>query len=211
MSDLIPSIPRPEAAVSVNELMSDDPSFLPRVQLLAATSKLAADAPELIGQFVFVKGSGHESLGKSFNAAVLTYRPKAMTFEPEVQEFFDTESPEFKDIKERSDARDSGCVWGIEYLLYVEGKGLATYYLSSKSARMNAVEPLYDRLEKFATISAEKVQNKKSQTWSVPKVTDCSTPFDIGEKETAVAQAQKFLNPPEPQAAVAADTEERER
>lgn len=182
--------------------------FLPRVQLFGSNSAAVKDEKIGQGRFGFVKGDDIVDLGKAVNVLPLSYRFKAMDISDRenIINVHDPDSEEFQRIKASSDEQDSGCMWGVEYLIWVPEVGeFATIFLNSKSSRREA-KPLRGMLGKGTTIESRLIKTSK-YSWHAPKVVACSTPFEPPEEEAMTKEIEKFNNPKDDSKEVVSDDE----
>jgi hypothetical protein len=151
-----------------------------------------------MGTYGLVTGKNITQLGNEVDVLVISWRPTAidMRGEETVTSSHDPNDPAFKDIANRADNEsDSGCAYGVEFLIYVPAaKKFATYLMGSKSARREA-PALKGKMSSAATLKVDLASNKRYK-WHVPVVTACSTPFDIPALEELKEKAETFNNPP---------------
>lgn len=105
---------------------------------------------------------------------------------------------EFKRIQIQSDVKDSGCFFGIEFLLWLpDQKMFATYFMAGKTNRRAApdLKNLW-QMKQRATIKSQYIKTE-SFSWHGPVITICSTPFDMPNSEQMLEKATKFANPKE--------------
>jgi hypothetical protein len=172
-------------------------SFLARIQLFGANSDAVKEEKIGQGRFGLVRSKDDvEDLGKNLDCLPLAWRLKAMQIvDGEVFSNFDHQSDEFKRIQAESEEQDSGCMYGVEFLLWLPELGVyVTYFLSSKSSRREA-KPLRGLIGKGATIEAKLVKTKR-YSWHAPKVVACSTPFsELPDPNKMKEELAKFNNP----------------
>ena len=131
---------------------------------------------------------------------------------------YDEGSDTFKDIAARSTEQDSGCMWGVSFLVYERSTGgFYEVYFGNKSFRPESKKvypflPLsqadIDRLTAAGedtngmephgprplTLKTKQVKNQKG-SWYVPVAVKCSTPFtNVPPTATIVAEITKFLS-----------------
>lgn len=170
-------------------------SFLPRLQLMTANSEKCKSGDFPTNNYALVRDQEYGDLGKSVDVLVIAWRPKAMSIGDAIVSSHDPNSDQFKDIQERAEQPNSGCMWGYEFLMWVPSrKAFVAFYCGSKSARREAPH-IKARMGKAATLSSKKVEKGKF-TWFTAKVSDCSTPFEMPAKEKFLAEVEKFNNPP---------------
>lgn len=170
--------------------------YLPRLQLMTANSKKCKKGEFPINHYALVKGQDFIDLGETIDIAILAWRPKAIDMGEIVITCHDPKNDEFIRIQEQSKVKNSGCMFGPEYLVYVPDQNeYATLFLGTKSARRMSpgVKAL---MHKPATMKSQLIDNKKFE-WFAPAVTACSTPFDTPSIEEIREYIEKFENPPE--------------
>lgn len=171
-------------------------TYLPRIQLYASSSE--AVKQEKIGQGRFgvsVTKDSVEDLGKAFDAIPLSYRFKAVQFTgDEIIASYDPQSEIFKSIQAQSDTEDSGCMFGIEFMLWLtDSSKFVTYHLSSKSARREA-KPLRSMLGQAVTIEVELKKGKK-YSYHIPKVMKCSSAVsNLPDPALMKVELERFKN-----------------
>ena len=175
--------------------------FLPRIQMMAGSSGLVTEGKATVGHYMFIRTKEDVAdLDVEFDALICAMRLKAMRIDDEVMSFYDASSDTFKKIWAESKIKDSGCLAGPEFLLYIpDQQSFATFYMASKSAARVAptVRSYIDGGQPNpATFGASLVKTKK-YSWHVPTVKDCSTPFTPPTQEDFIEQLDKFQNPEE--------------
>jgi hypothetical protein len=192
------------------DIVASGSGFLPRVQLFGGSSGPCKEGKIGIGRFGLVpnKDTIHD-LTQQFDCLVIAWRPKAMRIGGgTVHVVYNPQSEDFKKIQNEADVQDSGCMFGPEFLLVINGK-FCTLFMSSKTMRREAPN-LRTLVGGAATIAARLIKTQR-YTWHGPAVSKCSTPLtNLPTVEEIKEQAQKFGNPPE-QDVEAADAEDRTR
>ena len=171
--------------------------YLPRVQLMTAMSKKCKNGSFPLNHWAFVKDQEFVDLGETVDLAILAWRPKAIDTGDVVISCYDPAHDEFIRIKKSAPTKDSGCMYGPEFLVYIpDHNEYATMFMGTKSSRRVApgVKAL---LHKAATMKSHEINGKKHD-WFAPSVTACSTPFDTPPIEELKSFVEKFNNPPEP-------------
>jgi hypothetical protein len=208
---------------SIFETLATTATWLPRIMLYQSGSDAVKQKKATMGEWGVVKGQSIIGLGEEFDCAIVAWQPKAMRIigdtiisvnetpivEKDGKKMIDP-TCEFAKIMAESDAKDSGCLWGQEFLLYVpQIEGFATLYMSTKTMRREApnVKAL---MGKAATFKVQYIEGKGKNkfTWYGPVVTMCSTQFDVPSPEEFTAAADKFLNPPKSDVEVVEETAE---
>jgi len=145
-------------------------------------------------------------LGESVDVLVVAYRTKAMEFNQADNTVFTVFDPkldekgqptgEFKRIMDKSELADSGCMFGLEYLIWLpQLEKFATLFMGTKSNRRTAPQ-LNDRLLKGATLKSKLIETKK-YTWTAIDVFECSQISPMPTEAEVTEQYNKFINPKE--------------
>jgi hypothetical protein len=167
--------------------------FLPRVNLYSARSKIVQRELFTANHWGIVTGKDKlDDLGENFHAVPLAYRPMALDLrEAKAVVYFDPNSPKFKECTEESLKKDSKCMSGIQFLLYVQGHGLATYYAASKSAKMLApnIRKLTNQFVTFGSVTVESGQ----WIFRAPTIAVSNVQFDLPMDEVLAKRAE-FIN-----------------
>lgn len=187
--------------------------WLPYVTLMGGNSLEVKRGEFPIGHFCLKKNKKMIDLGKEFIMYLLSWRPKAMTFEPKVLSFFDVESDDFKAVVNRADTvKNPGCGYGPEYLVWLpEVKELATYYLSSKTGRNES--PNIQAVLKSTRLCKQKshlIETEK-YSWHGPQTLACDLEIPLPPIELVKEQLDKFNNPPAAVEEVAEEAESDSR
>jgi len=188
--------------------------YLPRIQLMTSQSTKCKKKEFPIDHYALVQGQNFIDLGESVDVLVIAWRPKAIEIGDEIISVFDPKDTEFERIQLQSDVKDSGCMFGPEYLMWVPTqKQFATFFMGSKSSRRESpsVKAL---LKNAATLKSHLIETKK-YSWQSPIATPCSTPFDMPGADDLIKQVTKFNNPPKQEIEkideATADSQERDR
>jgi hypothetical protein len=193
--------------------------FLGRLQLY---TKGTAVNKRLIGPGEFGIPEGEDTitvLGDVIDVLPITRRPKAidMSDKEAILTSYDANSDLFKDIAARSSGQDSGCMYGISFLVIERTTGqLLEFFCGTKSTRPEAgkIAPFLplsqadidrkaaaghdvSKMEPHGPLPMtmkSKLVEKGTYSWHVPVVLPCSTPFTKLPKEADIyAEAAKFV------------------
>lgn len=184
--------------------------FLPRIQVMGGNNEIVKEGKFPIGHFALVTGKSMDDLTAEFNAVVLSWRPKAMQFQPEVISYYDPNNDDFKKVQERADnVPQSGCGYGPEYLLYLpDFDKFATFFCANITAR-NEAPNIHTFMHKACTFCTELIKSKK-YSWHGPRVKKCDQEIKLPAQEMLLEQINKFNNPPVTEVEiVSAETRER--
>lgn len=187
-----------------DDASEESSSFLPRIQLFTGRSDAVGEGRIGVNHWGMVDGDETIDLGVAVDIGVLTGRHKAMCVKGDVVSSHDPESELFKDLVVRSGQKNSGCMYGPDFLVYVPSVDkFASLFMGSKTARREAkkFKPL---MGKPATLKSKLIDPPKSEfKWQGPVVLPCDKAFDV--PETVQSEIEKFLNPPEDSVEMAAD------
>lgn len=190
-----------------DSLTSNVNRFLQRLQLFGSKSDACTEQRIGIGHWGLVNDDVITDLGEETEVAVLAFRAKALDTNADViVNEHDPHSETFAAIRERSYVKDSGCMYGPEFLMYVPSQDVfATYFASSKTARREAkkFQPL---MGKAATLKVKLIDPPASKyKWHGPVVLPCSSPLSVPDIKIMQAEIEKFMNPPKQDVEVASD------
>jgi len=173
------------------------PAWLPRLQLMSSNSEKCKKGEFPVNHYALVVGQTFNDLGTEVDALNLAWRPRAMDLSGDnIVTVYDPKSKEFQDIVARSAEQNSGCMYGVEFLLYIpSAKTFAGFFMGSKTAR-NEAPNVKAKMHEPITLKHQIIENKR-YSWAGPIVVSCTTPFEIPPKELILAEVHKFQNPPE--------------
>lgn len=189
-------------------------SFLPYISLYGGNSNACKEGLIGIGRYGLVRQKDKiEDLTAEFNVLALAWRFKAMSIgEGGIISQYNPKSEAFLAIKEKSEIKDSGCMYGVEFLFWVPelpARCFATFYCNSKTSRREAQNirpfcPAPADPQKGTeahgplpmTLKTQLIKTEKYK-WHGPVATQCSTQFALPTTEEMIEQATKFANPKE--------------
>ncbi|NJL71394.1 MAG: hypothetical protein HC888_07145 [Candidatus Competibacteraceae bacterium] len=193
---------REEAALAV----ASTSKFFPRVQVYSGKSGAVNEGLIGVGHFG-IKAAGEEDildLGKEFDALICAGKPKAMRINGDtILTYFEPESDEYKKIIDESDIKDSGCMYGPEYLLWTPGDQFFTFFMSSKTLRKDS-KSVHSRLRKAAHFETRLIK-ANNYTWHGTTCRDCTGFPALPDREELDENIAKFMNEKSSQVEKAAD------
>lgn len=210
-------VPQNVSEQQIQELASAN-DYFKRLQLMGSNSAAAKEGIIGMGNYALVTDKENmKDIGKEIDVLVCAMRFKALEIaEDGVITIFDPNDSEFARIRERSSDKDSGCMCGLEFLLWLPSEeDFSTFFMASKSQRRIAPQ-LRAKINEAenkpgpATLKVKLAKNTK-YSWHVPTVHDCSTPFNLPTTEDLVKSVDKFLNPPKNEVETVDDEEGTER
>jgi hypothetical protein len=183
------------------DIVSKAGGYLPRVQLFGGNSDAVKEGKIPMAHYGLVRGKDQiEDLGPVVNLIPISWRSKAMRLlEGNVRSVFNPNNPEFRAIMEESEEKDSKCLFGPEYLVWLlDQKIFATFLMGSKTSRRESrnLKPL---LGKAATLKIKLVSNKNYK-WHSPMILPYSMPVtkdSLPPDDKIREEADKFNNPEE--------------
>ncbi len=192
--------------------------YLPYLQLFGSKSDACAEGKIGIGRYGLVKDKQITDIGPEVDLVIVSWRPKAVQtgddfivdYHPEMNEEGEITNATFKRIADLSNVRDSGCMYGPEFLLFIPvADTFATYHMNSKTGRREArnMQPL---VGKAATLKNHLIEQGKYK-WHGPIVIPCSSPLELPSDEEIREQYAKFQNPPRNELEAVSDTDDKER
>ena len=194
---LIPITPSKMSDEEFSQL-SSSVKFLPRVQLFTDNSKLCKQKKFPTGHYgLMVSKDKAIDMDEQFDCLPINVRGKAldMRVKPPVS-VFDPQSEQFQVIKAASAVKNSSCMFGAEYLIWLPKlKRFATFYFGTPTMRRSSAE--FKELIGYATTcSIEWIPSEEYGGWHGPVITECTTPLEsIPSDSVRVEQEQLFLNP----------------
>jgi len=187
--------------------------YLQRLQLFGSKTDACTEGRIGIGRWGLVNDDVITDLGEEVDLVILAYRAKALDTGGEtIITDFDARSETFLKIRAQSYVRDSGCMFGPEFLVFIPSVELfATYFASSKTARRESkkMKPL---IGCAAIFKAKLIDPPNSKwKWHGPVVLPNSAPMELPDMEIIQAEVKKFKNPPVNDVEVVKDGEETGR
>lgn len=171
--------------------------FLPRVQLYGSKSGACTEGKIPIAHYGLTRDKDQiDDLGEQVEIVVLAGRVKAMEINKDgVLVNYDPKSDEYARIAAASDEKDSGCMFGPEYLIYVpKAQTFATFYMASKTARRVSPDVL-TRMHKAAVLSAKLIKTDK-YSWHGPVCKPLDVPtFEVPPVDEIQKHITTFLSP----------------
>lgn len=195
------AIPQVESSVDqsmeVFNEMAKSSDYLPRLQLLTGNSGLAQSGEGKPGEYVVVTNkTSNKLLGVSVVCWPLGYRHKALNTGGETPiASFDVKSPVYAKIRALSAVKDSGCMYGPEFLLFIPEAGFCTYHMSSKTARNVSPSVQAILLNRKPMVLTSKSITKGRFKWHGPEANESSVFPEQPDGTKLLTQLQKFLNP----------------
>ena len=193
--------------------------YFKRLQLMSSNSEAVKEGKIPMGHYAFVTDKETmKDLGNEIDILVCGMRLKAMqiTDDNDVINVYDLKDPDFERIRTLSGEKDSGCLCGLDFLIWLPTEQeFVTFYMASKSAKREAPS-LRSRMDESAnkpgpaTLTVKLAKNKK-YSWHVTVVQDCTVEFNLPSTEQFISALGKFQNPPKPESEVVVEESDRAR
>jgi len=177
------NVPAPLATEADFDTMASSTGFR-RIQLFGSSSKEVKSEQVPVGVFGLVDGQEIKVLGKTFDCLVLDWRPKAMRTEPVMEISYDVKSDAFKAMQAEAQVKNSNCMCGIEYLLYLPKDGFVPYYLGNKSS-MYIAKAMKALIGKVATLKVIYMKDADFP-YHAPNATACAVPMENLHSQDAI-------------------------
>ena len=178
------------------DTLSTQSKWTPRLQLCGASTNFVKKSIVGMGNYAIVKGKDDvDDLGNSVDCIPLAWRPKVFDSN-DVVSSYNPESAKFIEIQEKAGQKDSGCMYGPEFLLYLPDTDIfVTFFCSNATSRREASN-IRSLIGQPATIKSKFIEKDK-YSWHGPLITKCSTPFNIPDDDRVSSEVNTFINPQE--------------
>ena len=197
-------------------------SYLPYISLYGGNSNAAKQGLINIGHYGLVRQKDKiEDLTKEFDCIPLSWRFKAMQIlDGNIISQYNPKTPAFITIQEKAAIKDSGCMYGIEFMFWVPNlpaRCFASFYCNSKTSRREA--PNIRTFCPFSGSQTEKPRGPMPMTlksnliktdkfmWHGPVATPCSTNLGLPDFDEMMEQVNKFTNPKDSEVEVVSTTD----
>ena len=198
----------PDGAVAAHDDSDFDAAtqsqkYLPRLKLMTAASKQCKDGDFPINMFALIRDQDHQEVGASLDGFVCAWRPKALDMSgSEVITVYDLKKDsdgkptgEYLRIQLKSEEKDSMCMVGPEFLVWIPEVGVfATYFMGSKTARRES-KNVKGRMHMAVTLTSQKIETKSGYTYFSDKCTACSQPLTEPDQDKFAEVLKDFNNP----------------
>lgn len=184
--------------------------YLPRLQLMTSNSEMVKDDKFPMNHYALVRDQNYADLGKEVDVLLIEWRPKAIEIDEQILAVYDPDDAEFVRIQAESAKKDTGCMYGPEFLIWVpKAEEFATFFMGSKSSRREATS-VRALLKKAGTLKSKKISTSQ-YTWYSPVIEKCASVFDVPGKDAILEQWEKFTNPPKSEVEKAPDKEDKDK
>lgn len=188
--------------------------YLPALRIFGSESAIVKEGKFPMGHWgLYFSADKIVDLSESVDVLVIAWRARAsiMMSDDQPINYFNPESDNFNNIKEKSKAGEQGYLAGLEYFLYIPSvKKYALLFCGNKTLRRESSN-IKAFTGKAATLKIKLIKSKK-YTWHGCETLACDAPFDIpsGEDIKEVYDS-KFANAQDSDVDIAEESEERAR
>jgi hypothetical protein len=191
------------------ELASSGGKYLPYISYMTAAAEKCKSGEFPINTYALVINGNFTDIGKEIDVIVCDWRSKAMQTKPAILVIHDVNDKRFKETMDLSEVKDSGAMYGIEFLLYVPKlKKFVTLFCSSKTSRKEA-PVIRGFMFKGATLGGKQIETAQYKYWSLTAKA-CNAALEVPEQAELEKQIASFRTPPAaPEAAEPASTRDR--
>ncbi len=135
-------------------------------------------------------------LGSEVSVIPINWRPLALSFGDEIINVYDRSDPLFAEIQAKSEEKDSDCVFGPQFLIWLPTeREFVLYHMNSKTSRGEAPKVL-KLIGKHATAKAKYIETK-SYSWHGPQfIPNPLPPVALPDNDKLLQEVEKFRNPP---------------
>ena len=208
----------PQNDVELFNAIKSSQAYLPRLQLMTASSDPVKEAKFPANHYARVLDSEFRDLGADLDITVLAFRAFALDTAGEVTiACYDAKVVDSKPtgeylriMKEADKPGMNGHLYGPQFLVWVPSvKEFMTYFMASPTAR-RASSQVMAQLEKPATVGSALIDNGKNK-WFGPTCQACSTPMGAPDEAEFARQLEAFRNPVVSEVEVAPEAAEGDR
>ena len=223
MTELIPaevfaSVPSTQVNPDSFDEVATATDYLQRLQLISKGKYVDSRQAQGGDYAVIIDSDTCKVIGDTVDLLVIARRHKAidMSDTNSILVTYDPASDLYNDIRAKSSEKDSGCQYGVEFLVAERSTAkLYGFFFGTKSLRrvlqtMYAYMPLSaDDIKRRGlkdvephgpipvTLTSKNVR-QKTYSWFVPEFQDCSTPFSeeqLPPPDGIRVELERFLNP----------------
>lgn len=173
-------------------------NFLPRLALYGGSTSAVKSGQFPMNHWGLVEQKDEIiDLGKEVEIIPLAVRFKALSTNGEVLSYYNPSTDTFNKVKELSKVKDSGCMAGVEFLLWLTEHGkFCTYFCYNVSSKQEAGK-IRALINAAGVLSSKFVPNKNEpkKSFQAPVCNKSSTPpASVPTAEQANSEVDKFVN-----------------
>lgn len=180
------------------EALTKSSDFLPQVRVYGSESTIVKRGQFPMGHFgLYFSSERIVDLGTQFDCIVVAYRPRTSIVSGEQPvSFYDVNSKEFNEMKDRALSREQGYLAGLEYLVWLpEVKKFGLFFMGNPTLRRESAN-VQANVGKAITLRIKLIETKQ-YTWHGAQAFTCNgDAMELPDMEKLKAEVEKFKNPP---------------
>lgn len=184
--------------------------FLPTLKLYNASAN--AVKKKLVQMAHYGLASNKDTikdLGESLDIIPITHRYKAVEkVGDKYLSYYNPDSDNYNRTKEKSKDKKSGCLAGIEFLVWIPSVEKFALWYAANTSTLSIAKEIRALYLKPATLKANYIETK-DYSWHAPVITVCSTQLNVPSDSDLTAELTKFRNPKEAEVEVDNEGESR--
>lgn len=186
--------------------------YLPALRVYGSSSTIVKQNKFPNGHFgLYFTADKVVDLGEQIDVLVIAYRPRASIMMSDEQpiNYFDPESENFIEVKNRGKAKEQGYMFGLEYLLWIPSvEQYALFFMGNPTLRRESSN-VKGHVGKAATLKIKFIPSKKYGGWHGCETLGCDAPFDVPSGEEIKSTYDRyFANPVDTEVNLDSSTEE---
>jgi hypothetical protein len=182
--------------------------FLPQVRVYGSESSIVKEQKFPMGHLgLYVSADNIIDLGEQFDCLAIAFRPRATIIAGDQPvSYYEIESKEFQEVKDRAMAKEQSYLAGLEYLLWFPDISKYGLFLMGNPTLRRESPNLKALVGGAATVKIKLIKTAKF-TWHGVSVFQCTTPFELPPMEEIREQVANFNKPKSSQVELADDNE----
>jgi hypothetical protein len=177
-----------------NSLVGAQNNYSSRLQLFSFNSGAVKDKKIEEGHFAIVNGQELTDLGEEVCVMPVGIRCKAMDLSGDKPSIaYNQEGSLFQDIQTRSKVKDSNCMVGVEFLVYVADKDVFTTFYLANATLLREAGNLKSNLGLPVKLKSRLIK-KERYSWHGITVTAFPADIQMPPKDRFQSEIQMFSN-----------------
>lgn len=187
-------------STAIDQATKSSERYLPILQIMGGTSDAVKKGNVPIGVFALRIGKDkYLTLGREIVALLISFRPKAMIFKPDVISYYNPEHEGYQKVVAEADTKDSGMGFGLEFLVWLpEHQKLVCWFLGNKTGRNEAdlIVSSINSGKRVFNFKIKLLENKKN-SWHGFETEIYEPEITYPDPTMLVPILTKFNDPPE--------------
>ncbi len=181
-------------------------SYLSYMKLYGSNTTEVKERKVPVGHYGFVTNQTITDVGETVVGIPFSWRWKAVdSRDGGYLVYYNSDSEQFKAVKALSTVKDSRCMYGPEFLIWLpDHQTFVAYHMNNESARRES-ENVLAMLGQLCLFSSRLASSKKYK-WEAPVVTGCSTPAsNLPDPADLTRVVGSFVSPKDSEASNASE------